>query len=287
MSTKQLDAAWNSWVKENLLRQCAPEEILGILLANAFSMESIRTSMGESFPTHSTLSGRFSESLDYEQLANVNLTKAGAQLNVKQIDTDLLQIYEVEAFMSSKECDELIALINDRLRPSTISHVIADKYFRTSSTCDLSLFESTLVHSLDQKIAQTLGLRLPYSEGIQAQRYEMGQEFKAHTDFFEPGTDEYKQFAGTLGNRTWTFMVYLNDVEAGGGTRFFSLDKTFAPTQGKAIVWNNLYRDGTVNRDTLHAGMPVERGKKFIITKWFREHGSGPMFFDNPDTNLR
>jgi prolyl 4-hydroxylase len=45
------------------------------------------------------------------------------------------------------------------------------------------------------------------------------------------------------------------------------------------VIWNNLRPDGTVNPDTLHAGMPVLAGHKIIITKWFRERGSGPMFY--------
>ena len=182
--------------------------------------------------------------------------------------------------MSAKECDDIVAMVTQRMRPSEVTLTSSDKYFRTSSTCDLSLVKSALVSDLDQKIARTLGVRLPYSEGIQAQRYEVGQEFKAHTDYFEPGTDEFATFGADRGNRTWTFMVYLNDVAVGGGTRFFSLDQTFLPKKGKAVIWNNLYPDGTANPDSVHAGLPVEVGQKIIITKWFREKGGGPMFFE-------
>ena len=65
---------------------------------------------------------------------------------------------------------------------------------------------------LDAKICKTLGIRAEYSEGIQAQRYDVGQQFKAHWDYFQPDTDVYRRLAGVRGNRTWTFMVYLNDV---------------------------------------------------------------------------
>ena len=60
-------------------------------------------------------------------------------------------------------------------------------------------------------------------------------------------------------------MVYLNNVEAGGGTRFFEIHHTFMPAKGQAVVWNNLHRDGTVNPDTAHAGTPVQAGHKIII----------------------
>lgn len=111
------------------------------------------------------------------------------------------------------------------------------------------------------------------------QSYQVGQELKAHHDYFALDSAVYPKVAGKAGQRTWTFVVYLNDVVKGGGTHFFYLDHTFYPKQGMAALWNNISSDGVVNRYTLHAGLPVEEGEKFIITKWFREHGFGPMFF--------
>ena len=36
------------------------------------------------------------------------------------------------------------------------------------------------------------------------------------------------------------------------------------------LIWNNMDLDGKPNRNTLHAGSPVIKGTKYIITKWFR-----------------
>ena len=282
MSKKRLDDSWKGWLKENLDRQCNPEELLSTLLGAAFSVDSIRECMGDKFPANSSLlAGASPPALDYQALATVRLTRPGSGLKAKMLVTDKLQLYVLDDFLSGPECDAIVEIISQSLRPSTVTIESNDKYFRTSSTSDLSILNPPAVQALDEKIAQTLGIRLPYSEGIQAQCYEVGQEFKRHTDFFEPGTDEHDKFGGERGNRTWTFMVYLNTVPKGGGTKFFAIDKTFYPQKGRAVVWNNLYPDGTVNRDTLHAGLPVEEGHKVIITKWFREKGMGPMFFDN------
>jgi prolyl 4-hydroxylase len=75
-------------------------------------------------------------------------------------------------------------------------------------------------------------------------------------------------------------MVYLNDDMEGGATRFAVISRAFQPRKGQALIWNNLHPDGTPNRDTLHSGMPVARGHKIIITKWFRERGAGPMLYE-------
>lgn len=280
---RRLDDSWKAWLKENIERQCNPEELLGILLQNNFSPASIEECMGEHFPAHSSFLQEGTEQagdLDYKAISRPRLTKPDNAPLVQQVLTDKLQLYTIDNFMSDEECNEIVNIITQSLRPSTITvETPNDKYFRTSSTSDLSLLKDKAVKALDEKIARTLGIRPPYSEGLQGQHYTVGQEFKKHTDYFEPGTDEYVKFASDRGNRTWTFMVYLNTVPKGGGTHFYSLGQTFQPVKGKALVWNNLYPDGIVNYDTLHAGMPVTEGAKTIITKWFREKGTGPMFY--------
>jgi prolyl 4-hydroxylase len=69
-------------------------------------------------------------------------------------------------------------------------------------------------------------------------------------------------------------MIYLNDVESGGETAFVNVGLVLPPKAGMAVIWNNLYPDGTPNPDTLHQGMPVKAGHKAIITKWFRKPAS-------------
>ena len=66
-------------------------------------------------------------------------------------------------------------------------------------------------------------------------------------------------------------MVYLNQPEDGGATRFKIIGKTVQPETGKLLAWNNLLPDGNPNPATMHQGMKVRRGTKYILTKWFRQ----------------
>ncbi|MEQ1831093.1 MAG: 2OG-Fe(II) oxygenase [Pirellula sp.] len=274
MSKRPLDASWTNWLTENLARNCPPQELLGILLDSEFTVESIRQAMGDRFPENSPLLGAEASRIDYRGIADV------AIVGGKQFAADKLQLYTIQDFLSHDECDELVMISALNLRPSTITTGDRDRGYRTRTTCELSLISDPVVAKIDERIAHALGIQLSYSECIQAQRYEVGQQFKQHTDYFEPGTTEYDKFANSMGNRTWTFMVYLNEVERGGGTRFIAVDHTIQPQKGMAVVWNNLNPDGTTNPFTLHAGLPVEAGFKVVITKWFREIGSGPMFYN-------
>jgi prolyl 4-hydroxylase len=201
-----------------------------------------------------------------------------APANLRKVDTDKLLLYTLEDFLSPKECIRLTALTAYHLRPSTVAYASDDKAYRTSSTADLCHLKSPVATAIDEKICRTLGIRVEYSEGIQAQRYEVGQQFKAHCDFFTPNTQTFNRFAGLRGNRTWTFMVYLNDGMEGGATRFLNIDYAVQPKAGTALLWYNLNADGSPNQDTRHCGEPVTRGNKVIITKWFRVFGDGPLF---------
>lgn len=194
--------------------------------------------------------------------------------NAEKLDTELADFYVLDNFLNAGECDHLIEIIKKRLRPSTITD--EEEGYRTSSTCDMGELDEPLVVDIDRRICSLLGIHPSYAEITQGQYYEFGEEFKAHTDYFEGETGKKHMEGG--GQRTFTFMVYLNDVESGGETEFVHLKQIINPRQGMAIIWNNLNPDGSKNPSTLHQAHPVRSGVKFIITKWFREKGDGPMF---------
>lgn len=113
-----------------------------------------------------------------------------------------------------------------------------------------------------------------YSEITQGQIYQKEQYFNHHNDYFEG--DAYINHCLSSGQRTWTFMIYLNDVEEGGETEFKKLNLKVKPIKGTAVVWKNSNGKGTENPASHHSGTHVVRGEKIIITKWFRENIYNP-----------
>lgn len=214
----------------------------------------------------------------YHQIANCALTRHNSP-DVKRVLTSKAQVYVWENFLTSEECAQIVELTNSNLQKSTISSGVSDEYhgFRTSKTCMLHEFDEPIIHDVELRMSKALGISLKWSEPNQAQKYAVGQEFKAHTDYFEPGADEYNEFCNVMGQRTWTFMIYLNEGCKGGNTRFRKLDKSFTPKTGRAVIWNSLTVEGDPNPFTIHHGMKVHEGEKFVITKWFRDKGEGPV----------
>ncbi len=189
---------------------------------------------------------------------------------VQRVPTRDLELFIVRHFLDEATCAALIERIDAQRRPSEIADDLGIANFRTSETCDLD-WRDPVVGAVDRKIADLLGLPLDSSEPLQGQHYAPGQEFKPHTDTFEPGRHDYFLRCADSGNRSWTAMIYLNEPDAGGATRFKLLDFQAEPRLGRILIWNNMALDGSPNPWTLHEGMPVEAGTKYIVTKWYRE----------------
>ena len=197
-----------------------------------------------------------------------------AQSGVQRVPSPKLTLFIRRHFLDAETCAAICAAVDATRRPSTVADFNGDPTYRTSETGDLPP-DDPLTIALNEKIAAFTGLDPLHGEPIQGQRYAVGQEFKQHTDYFEPNGPDFEKFCGFSGNRTWTVMIYLNTPEAGGATRFKAIDKIVQPELGKLLAWNNRRPDGTLNPATMHHGMKVRAGTKYVVTKWFRERPWG------------
>ena len=103
---------------------------------------------------------------------------------------------------------------------------------RTSSTAILKPEHHPLVIEINTRIAQTLNLPVAFGEVLQGQRYAVGQEFIDHTDYFKRKWYHWRR----KGQRTWSFMIYLNGDCQGGATEFSFLERSFSPREGMASL---------------------------------------------------
>ena len=199
-----------------------------------------------------------------------------------------LEIFRVDGFLTAQECADIVATINASELTESSTYNVSNpterivNADRTSKTCYFG-GSNPLIADVESRICKTLGINNRHAEQIQGQKYAVGQEFRFHTDYFDP--ELLKKDASINGQRTWTFMIYLNDVEEGGHTSFPRAYCSCAPKTGTAIVWNNLYSQastdnandfGKENPFSSHCGMPIIRGEKYILTKWFKETEINP-----------
>ncbi len=108
-----------------------------------------------------------------------------AQPGVQKVPSPKLDLFLARGFIAPDLCAALIARIDTVRRPSTIADPNGDAAFRTSETGDLSA-DDPVVQAVERRLALFTGLDPAHGEPLQGQRYAMGQEFKGHTDYFEP-----------------------------------------------------------------------------------------------------
>lgn len=275
---EQLPVDWQNWLLENLQRGCSPQELAQVLHDNGFSVESLNTKKVQPSVGNLPLQA-FSLLHLLEDSANF-FDIAGQRIRLLTHLESPASFY-FEDVLSAQECDHLIALSEQegKLKRSTVidnkdgSQQVDQR--RSSDSTHFQRGENTLVAQIEQRISALIQWPVSHGEGLQILRYQHGGEYRPHMDFFDP---KYKGSAKHLavgGQRVATFILYLSDVEAGGGTRFPHLGLEFRPKKGAALLFSNTDQYGQPHQLSQHAGMPVVTGTKYIATKWLREQEYG------------
>lgn len=189
--------------------------------------------------------------------------------NIYKLPTDQAEIFALGDFMSPEECRRMIEMIDQVAKPSKVFDLAYGADYRTSYSGDVDP-NDPFVKKISRRIDDLLGLDSSWGETIQGQRYLPGQQFQAHCDWFFTEAHYWETEKTRGGQRSYTAMVFLNEVEEGGSTDFGHIGLSIEPKRGALLAWNNADAEGVPNTWTLHAGMPVKAGVKYIITKWYR-----------------
>jgi prolyl 4-hydroxylase len=186
-----------------------------------------------------------------------------------------LRLVLLKNFLTVAECEHLIALGRNRIRPSTTLCPETGKEIfvpgRTSNNTYLLRRQTPIVADIEQRIARQAGLPVENGEGLQLLNYQFGQQYLPHFDFFDPTRPGNAQVLANGGQRVASCILYLNTAEAGGETIFPEVDKSVKAIQGDAVLFYNVTLDGQPDPLSLHGSTPVLAGEKWVATKWIRE----------------
>jgi prolyl 4-hydroxylase len=130
-------------------------------------------------------------------------------------------VYVVDNFLTEDECANLIDTAGPLLQRSK-THAAAGSEAtkgRTSLTCHLpkTTFPCPM---LLKKIQLLTGKPYGHMELPQVARYASSQRYVEHYDGVDPHTPAGRAFCASGGQRVATVLMYLNEVEEGGATRF-------------------------------------------------------------------
>lgn len=188
---------------------------------------------------------------------------------IYSMPTEQAEIWALGDFLSPEECTRLMPMIDATAVPSSAYDAKYESGYRTSYSGNLDPTDP-LVKRIGRRIDDLLGIDAHFGESIQGQRYFPGQEFQPHMDWYADNTPYWDIERDRGGQRCITAMIYLNQVEEGGATDFTNLSLSIEPKPGVLLIWNNADHSGVPNPMTEHAGKPVVRGVKYVLTKWYR-----------------
>lgn len=182
-------------------------------------------------------------------------------------------------FLLPEECERIIRYTEPKLERSLVvdpkdsSKSLKEKS-RTSSGAVLSTRHDVVLKPIIDKAARQIEdwVKIPSetNEQFYVLRYELGQQYEAHTDFYKGPEAAGHAFLGTAGDRVATVLVYLHTPEEGGQTYFPEAGVGTNATAGTALLFWDYSTDFEPDWRSLHAGMPVLKGVKWSMTRWIR-----------------
>jgi prolyl 4-hydroxylase len=197
------------------------------------------------------------------------VTVDGRVINVP-LSVESPAIRVLNHLLSEDECAALIKESRPRLqRAKTVDSSGKQQIDarRTSEGMFFTVGESPLIKRIEQRIATLLSIPIDHGEGLQVLHYLPGQQYEPHYDWFDPEQPGFAAITAKGGQRIASLVMYLNTPEAGGGTAFPEIGLTVTALRGSAVY----FAYDTGDTASLHAGLPVQKGEKWIATKWLRE----------------
>ncbi|MGW5750944.1 2OG-Fe(II) oxygenase [Nocardia rhamnosiphila] len=278
--TVALDVSWRSniksWINESLEQGHSIDSIVESMTGEGFDKGAATTAV------HTLLRGEIPGASPYEYdpspVSPERVVHAHDRMIPVLLRIEQPQLILFDDVFSADECDQVIEMARNRLQPSATIDPATGQFeqaeTRTSESCTFGVSENPFVETLDRRISALTNWPVEKGEGLQVVHYNTGGQYMPHFDYFPPADPGAIPHLMGGGQRTATLIVYLNDVEAGGGTFFSRAGISFSPRKGQALYFRYFNNLGQLDPATEHAGQPVLSGEKWIINKWMRRYSS-------------
>ena len=172
-------------------------------------------------------------------------------------------------------CEWMVARARDKLVPAlTLDRRTGERDIfsseRTNTHCDFRGAEADFhLATVCARIAALTRTGLEGFESVHVFHYGVGEEFRPHLDAtLDSSAADYPVRYAAGQQRVLTFLLALNDDFDGGETDFPAIGLRWKPRRGRGLFFWNVDPDGAVDRRTLHAGRPVTRGEKWMLSQW-------------------
>jgi prolyl 4-hydroxylase len=278
VNNPNLSPEWQQWIRDNLARGCSASSMVEMMAKAHFDTRFAAQCIANVQSGQAVAGAQGATQYVYEEPrfpmhGNVIAT-ADREVRVSmRIRTPVIAV--LDDLLSADECDELIRLSRIKLKRSTIvdpatgrEAVITE---RSSYGTFFTACETPFIKRLEDRIATVMNWPAENGEGLQILNYQVGAEYKPHFDYFPLGDPGSAVHVAKGGQRVSTLVIYLNSVEGGGETAFPDVGLSVTPKKGSAVYFEYCNSLGQTDPLSLHCGVPVAAGEKWIATKWMRQ----------------
>lgn len=272
---KQLSNELKDWIIQTLNTGVSPVVIADALIKKGFNPRFAYESLFQIVGNTAIKTGETKEVPFHYEIPEIG--KKGNTIYTSDREIRVLSriekpfILHLDNVLSHEECDQLIELSRNRLQPSRVVDTETGEERsvpgRTSKGMYFDIKENEFITKLEKRFEELTSFPIEHGEGLQVLNYEIGEEYKAHFDYYPP--NKIQEDKG--GQRVATLLLYLNDVEAGGETVFPKVGASIVPKKGSAVYFHYWNSHGQVDRLSVHSSIPVSKGEKWVSTKWIRE----------------
>lgn len=276
--------SWRQWVLDNLERRCEPGGMFDRMVQAVWTHDDAAQALDQGL-AQLGLPAEWRATLP--AIAPGDVVDALGQPVKVLARLDRPRAVLLDNVLGAQECEALIRYATDKgLKASGVvdrdtGESVAHQA-RTSSSVFFTRAETPLIAAIEQRLAALTGWPVANGEGLQVLRYEPGQQYKPHHDWFNPDNPGSAGHLQRGGQRVGTTVIYLSPAQSGGGTRFPKTGLEVLPRTGGAIFFANLDVAGRPDDLSLHAGTPVLEGTKVVMTYWQRERAFGPSEHVSP-----
>mmetsp|Transcript_21779 Transcript_21779/g.34969 ORF Transcript_21779/g.34969 Transcript_21779/m.34969 type:complete len:364 (-) Transcript_21779:177-1268(-) len=176
---------------------------------------------------------------------------------------------------TDEECDRLVKIGGRTFRRSVdagamqgddaqFQEIVSDARTSQTAWCVNGCWEDPVINGIAQKAENITLIPKENSEYFQVLKYEVGQYYVQHHDYIRGHLDL------PIGPRVYTYFIYLNTPEKGGGTKFNKLGFTIPATKGSVAIWPSVLDKDPYKKEwrTNHEAVPVEEGVKYGANMW-------------------
>lgn len=269
---------WRDWVLNNLSRGCSPESLFRDMTKTTWRPVDAQRALLQAIGLNK--SGSKFQLASLPTLPETSSFKAGGrEINILSRSIRP-QAALVSGLLTAKECIEMVAQARDKglfekeqssgvVDPTTGESI--QNLARSSTSVCFRRGETPLAEKIEQRLSSLTNWPIENGEGLQVLRYEPGQQYKAHFDWFDPKKPGSETHLRRGGQRVATTIVFLTRPNSGGDTAFPKAGVQMAPLLGGAVFFRNIDALGQPDPYSLHAGSPVRAGEKVVLTYWQRE----------------